>query len=79
MGYLIGSEGEQLVVPESGAVYYEPTGVMHAVDDVTIPIGHDPQLGFAVCGTPVRVWPVPLEQANQRLHDGCRERIEAKR
>ncbi|MBV9594478.1 MAG: hypothetical protein JO147_11875 [Actinobacteria bacterium] len=75
MGYVIGTEGQRFVVPESGPVQYVPDGNVHAVDDST-PISEAAHLGYAICGTPVHVWQMPLEQADVQLHDACRARLE---
>jgi hypothetical protein len=71
MGYVLGSQVESMTVTETGTVY-QPAGVAHAVDPESELNSAKSQVGYAVCGTAVRVWPDrPFEPGAAEAHDRC--------
>lgn len=77
MGYVLGSQVESMTVTETGTVY-QPAGVAHAVDLESELNSAKGQVGYAVCGTAVRVWPDrPFEPGAAEAHDRCVEIVAA--
>lgn len=73
MAFVLGTESEALVVG-AGALSYEPAGLGHAVDPEAIERGGG-VLGYAMCGTPVRVWPDRhFDPHGVEVHQGCAAR-----
>lgn len=71
MGYVLGSEVEAMAFTDAGAEY-EPAGTAHAVDNESETYAPDAVVGYAACGTAVRVWPDrPFEPDAPNVHDRC--------
>lgn len=71
MAYVVGSQVESMAFTDAGAEY-QPAGLVHAVDNQSETFTPEAILGYAVCGTAVRVWhdrPFDGEAAN--AHDRC--------
>jgi len=66
----MGSEGEQIIFGEG--IDYRPDGQRHAVA-LTESVNRAAAFGYAVCGTPVRLWPdVILDPSDPNVHEACR-------
>jgi hypothetical protein len=74
MALVLGTESEVLVVGD-GQLSDEPAGLSHAVDPAVISDGTG-VLAYAVCGTPVRVWPKEgFDPDGADVHQGCAVRL----
>ena len=72
-GYLLGSDTEQISFESSGATYSR-AGATHAVDLDDPANVHTANLGYAICGTPVRIWrDEPFDPTAHEAHDRCIE------
>lgn len=70
-GYPLGSDTEQISFESSGATYRR-AGATHAVDLDDPANVHTANLGYAICGTPVRIWPEhPLDPSAHDLDPQC--------
>lgn len=56
MGYVVGTESESAIFA-GNSIEYGPAGTIPAVDAPDSQRSGSPALGYAICGTPVRVWP----------------------
>lgn len=65
MGYALGSQVESMAFTDAGA-RYEPAGTAHAVDTDSEMYVPDAVVGYAVCGTAVRVWARPSFRPGRR-------------
>jgi len=71
MGYVLGSQVESMSFTDVGAQYH-PAGIAHAVDTDSETFTPEAVVGYAVCGTAVRVWPErPFDPAAGNAHDEC--------
>ena len=71
MAYVLGSQVESMTFTDAG-VEYHPAGTVHAVDTDSPTFRPDAVVGYAVCGTAVRVWPErPFEPDAVDSHDQC--------
>jgi hypothetical protein len=71
MSYVVGSEVETMAFTDHG-VEYRPDGLLHAVDTESMTDSREALLGYAVCGTAVRVWTEhPFDPAAPATHDRC--------
>ncbi len=71
MGYLFGSQVESMAFTNTGA-HYQPAGTgarrRHRLRNLQAGRGRR----YAICGTPVRVWPErPFEPDAADAHDRC--------
>ena len=55
-GYLLGSDSEAISFAPGGVVYRR-AGATHAVDPRAPVNARAVRVGYALCGTPVRIWP----------------------
>jgi hypothetical protein len=73
--YYLGSQSEEMVV-EGDHYAYRPGGVVHAVDANSVVHDSAMVLAYAVCGTPVRVWPREhFDPAAERVHAQCAQHV----
>jgi hypothetical protein len=71
MSYVLGSQVESMTFTDAGA-QYEPAGPAHAVDTESETYTPGATVGYALCGTPVRVWPEhPFDPEASEAHDQC--------
>lgn len=71
MRYVLGSEVESMVFTDAGPEY-EPTGATHAVDRDADTYTPGALVGYAVCGTAVRLWPErEFDPDAASAHDQC--------
>lgn len=71
MAYVLGSEVESMAFTGAGADY-GPAGTAHAVDSESETFAPDAVVGYAVCGTAVRVWPDRgFDPEAADAHDRC--------
>src|SRR3954454_923780 len=69
--YVVGSEVEGMVFTDHG-VEYRPDGPLHAIDPESVAGSRGGLLGYAVCGTAVRVWAErAFDPAASAAHDRC--------
>jgi len=69
--YVVGSEVEGMVFTDHG-VEYRPDGPLHAIDPESLAGSRGGLLGYAVCGTAVRVWAErAFDPAAAAAHDRC--------
>ena len=69
--YLLGSQSEDMNFVD-GTIAYVPGGLLHAVEPDAVSDDPDRVLGYAACGTPVRIWHehfVPTDDTH--THDWC--------
>lgn len=70
-GYLLGSDTEAIGFEPDG-VAYRGAGATHAVDPDDPVNAHAVNRGYAICGTPIRVWPdKPFDPSAREAHDRC--------
>ena len=71
MGYVLGSQVESMALTDIGP-HYEPAGTTHAVDTESETFTAEAVVGYAVCGTAVRVWSDrPFDPDAPSAHDRC--------
>jgi hypothetical protein len=71
MSYVVGSEVEAMAFTDHG-VEYRPDGPLHAVDTQSMSGAPQSLLGYALCGTAVRVWPDhPFDPTAPPAHNQC--------
>lgn len=71
VGYVVGTESESAIFAGSG-IEYGPAGTIHAVDVPETQRSGGPVLGYAICGTPVRIWPQePFDPAAPGVDREC--------
>jgi len=71
MGYVLGSQVESMTFTDTG-IEYSPAGTAHAVDTDADTFTPGAVVGYAVCGTAVRVWPDrSFEPHAANAHDRC--------
>ena len=70
-GYLLGSDAE-LIMFEDGGVAYRRDGATHAVDPRDPVNAGSGVMGYAICGTPVRIWrDEAFDPRAPEAHDRC--------
>lgn len=70
-GYLLGSDAE-LITFEGGGVGFRRSGATHAVDPRDPVNANSDAMGYALCGTPVRIWrDEAFDPDAPGAHDGC--------
>jgi hypothetical protein len=75
MGYVLGSQVESMVVSDDG-IDYQPAGAAHAVDIEAAVNASAGAVGYAVCGSPVRIWrDRPFDPDGSDVHDECVSRV----
>ena len=71
MVFVLGSQVESMVVTDDG-IDYEPAGIAHAVDLDDAVNGAAGVVGYALCGTPVRIWrEQEFHPDGPDVHDDC--------
>ena len=71
MAYVLGSQVESMSFTELGA-QYQPAGIAHAVDTESETFTPEALVGYAVCGTAVRVWADrAFDPAAGNVHEEC--------
>ena len=71
MGFVLGTEVESMTFTDGGPDY-GPAGAAHAVDSESETYRPDAVVGYAVCGTAVRVWPdQAFDPTTDDVHDRC--------
>ena len=71
MGYVLGSDTEELSFTEHGATV-EPVGLAHAVDRASPLNSGGGVLAYARCGKAVRAWPdLDFDPGDDSAHDQC--------
>ena len=70
-GYLLGSDAEAISFEPAGLAYRR-AGALHAVDPNDPANAHAVSMGYAICGTPVRIWPdEPFDPTVRDAHEQC--------